>query len=194
MAFLAKISVKIENVGDSSIGKIRSLLTTDKTVNFKKFVTEKVYRKNSEVQLKEWPELTNLQILPGESVTLDTSVVIKTVENKQFVMHVVIIYENDFGNIYHTHTRIPFTFKPLKLKTKREAKISEIQDEAREYIKEKLLNEDLMQIGPPISTYVIYDKKESGQVRDYIVSERKVMILRVNRGTKAYSLNCCHSK
>jgi hypothetical protein len=174
VAFSAKLSMKIENVSDSSIGKIRLLLTTDKTVNFKKFFTDKTYRKNSEVHLTEWPELTNLQILPGESTTLGANAVIRRTEEKQFVLNIVIIYQNDFGNFYHTHTRIPFNFKSGYLKTVREAKISELEKDLREYIKEKLLNDELiMETGPVISRYSIYDEKESKKVEDYILSFKK---------------------
>lgn len=173
LAFSANVKVKIENVGDSAIGKIRLLLTTDQSVNFKKFVTGKIDRKDLEINFKEWPELTNLQILPGDCVTLGIKAVIKKIENKQFVMHIVIVYENDFGNIYHTHTRIPFSFEPGGFKTIREAKISEIQDELREYVKDKLLNKELMSVGPPISTYAIYNETESEQVREYIRSFRE---------------------
>ena len=170
MAFSANITVKIENVGDSAIGKIRLLLTTDQSVNFKKFVTGKMDRKDMEINFREWPELTNLQILAGDSVTLNTNAVIKTVQNKQYVMHIVIVYENDYGNIYHTHTRIPFTFKPLAFETTQEAKISELQDELRKHVKDKLLKKEIMSVGPPISTYAIYDEIESERVRDYIRS------------------------
>jgi len=168
LVFLANINVRIENVGDSAIGKIKSLLTTDQSVDFKKLAMGKIDKPNMQIDFKEWPELTNLQILPGDATILNTELLIKYIKNQQFVMHIIIVYENDFGNIYHTHTRIPINIKSPYLINKKEAKLDQIEEELKKYILNGLVNKELISIDPPISTYTIYNEKESKQVKEFL--------------------------
>jgi len=153
--------IKITNTSEKSIGKIIALFSTDKIPNVKDFIMGKLDPNNLISDIRKWPDLVNSHILPGETIELSTMTEIHYISDSKYVMHFIIFYKNDIGNLYHTHTKVPFEFEPLTFVTQIEMNAEEIEVEAQKLIKNLIETNKLMNPLNPVSLYEMYDRKEA---------------------------------
>ena len=125
------------------------------------------------MKINQWPELTDLHILPDDSVVLESEAKLVAVQKRQFILHLLIVYENDFGSVFHTYTQIPFFFEALAVRAVKNMGAKEAEAALRSYLKEKLESKEILKVGPPISRYEVYSKEESDLVRNFIAVTHK---------------------
>ena len=159
---MIKAKIKITNVSENSIGKIKLLLTTDKIQRVKEFIMGKYFPDNMETDFHKWPELENSHVLPRDTIELSTSTYIRSDSDEKYVMHFLIVYLNDLGQLYHTHAKVPFEFKqPPLTQIKHKMTVKKAEKMMYDKAERLLMTNELMKPLNPVSFYETYNSREA---------------------------------
>lgn len=65
-----------------------------------------------------------IEVLPGDTVTQDFSIKIAFFDSNRFILHLIVLYENEFENLYDTYTWNKYLAKDIAYQVKMDPKDS----------------------------------------------------------------------
>ena len=112
-----KASLKFTNIGPS-LGRLLTVVTTDTIPSIdylRAYLTGKIHNSSINWRTNYFPEFINSDILPdgNDTLALKTNYSVTRIRNQKFVLHTLILYENELGFIYDTYFQTSYKIREL---------------------------------------------------------------------------------
>ncbi len=161
-------TILIANVDESSIGKIKMLMTSDSMPDARKFLTGEEVPTNADFNGHKWPELENSDVVPGDTVQLTASTDIAHINCGRYVMHFLIVYKNELGHLFHTHSKVAFDFKPMMWRPEKETKVSQIEKAMYAFVEQGINDNSLLTAHEPVNSFQSYSEVDAVKANKHI--------------------------
>ncbi len=160
--------LKITNTSENSLGKILVFMSTDSIPKVKDFITGKLLPDSVDYDFHHWPKLENSHVLPGDTLEMSITTKVRHISDRTYITHFILVYQNELGNLYHTHSLLAYKQKPWMSQTKVEMKVKELERLLYTRIKEMITKNEFMKPLAPVSYYETYNRNDTELAKKHL--------------------------
>lgn len=153
--------ITIVNTSEGHLAKVWAILSADTIPNPKAFITGRDEFPSGQDKWRPWPRYTKSHLLPGDTLTIMTETKVRYINDSAYVIHILIVYQNELGHLYHTHASLPYRLIPRYWVPQQVTPVTLCEESIRRRVESLMAQGELMKGLPPVNIYETYTQQEA---------------------------------